>query len=516
MAFYIAAIIASVLAMTQVKTNYDLVDYLPDDVSSTVGLNLMDEEFDSKPANLRIMLPDVTVAEALEAKKKLASIKGVKDVTWLDDTVDVVQPLEMIDEDIINSCYKDGNALITAYVSPEASNSVVSEIRALLGDDAAIAGDQAQAEESRRRTSTDIAKMLVIAVPIIFVILFLTTTSIIEPVLFLASIGVAILLGKGTDLIFGEISFVTSSCSAILQLATSMDYAIFLIESFESYREKGLAVEDAMVEAMNQAFSSIFSSSLTTVFGFLALTMMRFGIGYDLGLVLAKSIVMSLFAIMTLLPVLTIMANGVMERTRHKKWVSSFNGFGRLNARICIPVSLVIGTVVVMPSILAYMNNDYIYGTTQMIVDPSIRVVQDQNAIDELYEKSNQMVLMVPYGQPAREQALIDELDDMDDITSITAYATMADTTIPVDFVGRENLKQLIGENYSRIIISADMELESEKAFKFVEDIRTVAEKYYPNDAYLTGGTSNIYDMRDVVIQDDVIVNQLSMAAIGI
>ena len=275
-------------------------------------------------------------------------------------------------------------------------------------------------------------------------------------------------------------------------------------------------IKDAMTEAMGKAFSSIISSSLTTIIGFLVLSLMKFKVGYDMGLVLAKGVLLSLVCVLTLLPVLTVSLCKLMDKTQHRPLLPSFKHFGRINARICVPVALVVIGLVIVPSYLANERNDFTYGTTRMIVDPSLRVVQDQALIEDLYGKSNQMVLMVPSGQPAKEQKMVDELNAMDNISSISAYQSIADNTIPVDFVGRENLSALMSDEYTRMVITADTEPEGEEAFALVEELRALGERYYPGENYLTGGSSNIYDMRDTVIEDDKVVNSLSMIAIGL
>lgn len=516
MLLYAVAIAASIYADSLVKVNYELTDYLPDEAPSTVGLRLMEQEFESKPSNLRVLLKDVSIREALDYKQQIAQVEGVKDVTWLDDSVDITTPVDMIDEDTLDAWYKDGNALITAYVDSQYAKNALSEIRTVIGEDNAMAGDAVQSNETQIRSAQEIQQILLIAVPLIFVILIFSTTSFMEPLLFLITIGVAILIGRGTNLIFGEISFITNACSAILQLAVSMDYAIFLVERFGEYRSQGLEIKEAMAQAMGKAFSSIVSSSLTTVIGFLVLSLMKFKVGYDMGLVLAKGVVLSLLCVMTLLPVLTVSLCSLVDKTRHRPLLPSFKKFGRINARICIPVALVVIAMVIVPSNMANKHNDFTYGTTRMIVDPSIRVVQDQQLIEDMYGKSNQMVLMVPNGQPAREQKMVDELNAMDHITSVSAYQSIADNTIPKDFVGRENLSLLMSDDYTRMVVTADTEPEGKEAFELVEALRALGERYYPGDNYLTGGSSNIYDMRDTVIEDDKVVNSLSMIAIGL
>ncbi len=513
---FAAALIVSFLASQYVKINFKLTDYLPDSAESTVGLRLMEDEFASKPANLRVLLEKVTIPEALAYKGKIAQVEGVKDVTWLDDSLDVKQPLNMLDGDTVDDWYKDGNALITAYVDDDLADGALKQVRAIIGEKNSMSGDSVQIVETRQRVKEDVAKIMALIIPIIFLILLLTTTSYFEPLLFLAAIGAAILIGKGTDLMLGEISFITNSCSAVLQLAISMDFAIFLLDAFEHNRQKGMDTQTAMVEAMTKTFVIILSSSFTIICGFAAMLLMKFKIGYDMGIVLAKDIFISLVCVMVMLPALTMLFNPMVEKTHHRPFLPPMNGFGRFISRAAIPIALLIGALVVVPSYLASKNNDYLYGNTEMITDPSTRIVQEEDRINALYEKSDLMVLMVKGGDQAREKALLDEIEGLPGISAIISYSSKVDSTVPVDFVGRSAVDKLVGPNYDRAILSADTDLESPEAFRLVENIRAIAQKYYPGDSYLTGGTASIYDIRDTVQKDDILVDKIALLSIGL
>jgi predicted RND superfamily exporter protein len=179
----------------------------------------------------------------------------------------------------------------------------------VIGESNSMSGDSVQIVETRQRVKEDVAKIMALIIPIIFLILIFTTTSWFEPLLFLAAIGVAIMIGKGTDLFLGQISFITNSCSAVLQLAISMDFAIFLLDAFEHNRQKGMGVRDAMAEAMTKTFVIILSSSFTIICGFAAMLLMQFKIGFDMGIVLAKDIFISLVCVMVMLPALTLVCN---------------------------------------------------------------------------------------------------------------------------------------------------------------------------------------------------------------
>ncbi len=513
---FAAALIVSFIASQSVKINFKLTDYLPDSAESTVGLRLMEDEFASKPANLRVLLEKVSIPEALAYKERIAGVKGVKDVTWLDDSVDVMQPLNMLDPDTVDDWYKDGNALITAYVDDDLADGALKSVRAIIGESNSMSGDSVQIVETRQRVKEDVAKIMALIVPIIFGILIFTTTSWFEPLLFLAAIGVAIMIGKGTDLFLGQISFITNSCSAVLQLAISMDFAIFLLDAFEHNRQKGMDVRDAMAEAMTKTFVIILSSSFTIICGFAAMLLMQFKIGFDMGIVLAKDIFISLVCVMVMLPALTMVCHPLLEKTHHKPIITQMRKFGHFVSRAAIPIALLIGALVVIPSYLASKQNDFLYGNTQMITNPATRIVQEENRINALYDKSDLMVLMVRGGDQAREKEMLDEIETLPGVSSIISYASKVDATVPVDFVGRSAVDKLVGPNYDRAILSADIDLESPEAFKLVEDVRAVAQRYYPGECFLTGGTASIYDIRDTVQKDDILVDKIALLSIGL
>jgi predicted RND superfamily exporter protein len=516
LAAFAVALVVSFLASQYVKINFKLTDYLPDSAESTVGLHLMEDEFASKPANLRVLLEKVTIPEALSYKKKIAAVEGVKDVTWLDDDQDVKQPLSMLDQDSVDDWYKDGNALITAYVDDDLADGALKQVRLIIGENNSMSGDSVQIVETRQRVKEDVAKIMALIVPVIYLILIFTTTSWFEPLLFLIAIGVAIMIGKGTDLMLGEISFITNSCSAVLQLAISMDFAIFLLDAFEHNRQKGMDTMEAMTQAMTKTFVIILSSSFTIICGFAAMLLMKFKIGYDMGIVLAKDIFISLVCVMVMLPALTIVFNPLLEKTHHKPIITQMNRFGKFVSRGAIPIALVVGALVVVPSYLASVNNDFLYGNTEMITNPATKIVQEENRINQLYSKSDQMVLMVKGGDQAREKEMLDEIKKLPAVSSVISYSSKVDATVPVDFVGRSTVDKLVGPNYDRAILTAETDLESDEAFQLVDDARAIAQKYYPGESYLLGGTASIYDIRDTVRKDDLLVDKIALISIGL
>ena len=334
LALYAAAAVLCALLSLLVSVNYDINDYLPPDAPSTIAIDVMEEAFGGGIPNVRAMVRDVTVPEALAYKQQIARVEGVTSVTWLDDVADVTVPLEMQDPDTVAAYYKDGAALFTITVSDDQRAEAVAAIDSLLGDAGALTGSAVSTAAATNSTVVEVAKIAAIAVLYVVFILALTTASWAEPALIMVGMGAAILINNGTNLIFGEISFVTSAAGSILQLAVSLDYSVFLIHRFAEVRaaRPGAGPGDCMVEALTKSASSILSSGLTTVIGFAALVLMQFQIGPDLGLALAKGVAFSLLTVFTFVPALVVTALPWMDKTHHKPLLPSFTMLGGWSA----------------------------------------------------------------------------------------------------------------------------------------------------------------------------------------
>ncbi len=310
----------------KVKVNYNFADYLPDDAASTKALQVMEEEYDQPIPNMRVVVHDVTIPEALSYKKQIENVEGVKEVSWLDDFIDIYQPIEDADQDTVDEWYKNSDALYSVTVADDETEKrkAAEGIREIIGDENAMSGTAVTDVLSPVRTSQDIQKIRLMVISIVFIILILTTTSWYEPVLLMLTIGITIFLNRGTNLIFGEISFVTNAAGGVLQLAVSMDYSIFLLHRFSENRAQGKDVQEAMVEAVRQSAGSVMSSGLTTVTGFAALILMRFKIGPDMGWVMVKAIVFSLICVLCFLPAMAISTYKLIDKTQHKAffWIS--------------------------------------------------------------------------------------------------------------------------------------------------------------------------------------------------
>lgn len=506
--FLVATVISAVLILG-VSVNYDLTDYLPEDSESTIALDLMYEEFGSGVPNTRVMVRNLTLTGAVETKEKIAQAPGVTGVMWLDDTQDMSTPIELMDSATVEQYWHDGTALYQVTIEEGRESEAVAALYEMLGSDVAISGNSANTASMQNLVVSEVVGAASILIPIIIIILLLTTTSWISPVLFLLTIGVAVLINMGTNVVFGEISFVTQSVSPILQLAVSLDYAIFLLNSFGRHRQEVDSSETAMRLAIKESFSSIAASAATTLFGFMALMFMRFGIGSDLGLNLMKGIVLSYVSVMVFLPALALASVKLLDKTSHRPIIHTGKRLGRALVKVRIP-ALILVLIAVIPCYLAQTRADFLYGNGTP--DTRTDYGRDTVAINEEFGESNALVLLVPRGDPGAEAKMAEELAGIDHVTSVLSYAGTVGA-VPEGFLDESIVSQFYSDGYARIIMYTDTSEEGNEAFAVVEQVRATADKYY-SESWLCGQSANLYDMRDVVTADSTLVNWIAIGFI--
>ena len=508
--FVLAAVLCAVLSGL-VGVNYNFADYLPDDAASTRALEVMDEEYSQSVPNMRVLVYEVSIPQALAYKEKIADVDGVEEVNWLDDAVDIYEPLELAEQKTVEDWYKDGNALFSVTVDEKKQDSVIPAVREIIGEENCMSGTAVTSVLAPVNTSVEVQQIMFLAVPIIFLILILTTNSWFEPVLFMITIGVAILINRGTNLMFGTVSFVTNAAGSVLQLAVSMDYSIFLLHRFSENREEGLPVEKAMIEAVKQSVGSILSSGLTTVTGFLALVLMRFKIGPDMGWVMSKAIVLSLVSVLCFLPALAISTYRLIDKTQHRTFVPKFDKFAGLVMKLRIPVLALV--IVILPvSFLGQMKNDFFYGGSQVYSTQATQMGRDMEAIDKMFGSSNPVVLMVPKGDMEKEIAMNEELKKLDCVTSVVSYVNSVGNAIPSSFLPSETVSRLYSAHYSRFVITMEAEEKDPDWYEKVNDIRNIGEKYYGDKSQYAGDLVSTEDLKTTITQDNAKVNFLAIA----
>lgn len=510
--------VACALCIPLVKINYQFSDYLPEDSPSTGSLQTLEDAFGANLPNSYIYAQGIDLMQADALAAEFAAIDGVDDLIWLGDVVDIRRPLETYDADIVKAWKSDEGYLYQVALDSTKSVAALDAIKEAAqaggANAVALSGDEVNTAVAQGSSDFEIQLILVMAVIVILGLLLLTSEAWFEPVLFLSVIGISIVYNLGTNIIFGEISFITQMCAAILQLAVSMDYGIVMLHEYRHFKQEGRSSYDAALAGMHKASGVIASSAATTFFGFLSLCAMAFLIGADMGVVLAKGIVFSFLSVLFLLPVMVLLSEKLLQRTAHRKFLPSFDKFAKWCMRLSIPFTL-IAALIVVPAFLGSRNTEYVYGASGF-VEPGSQLYEDTELIEETFNASGQCAVLVPEGQCGKEKELVAALDTLPHVSSITSYVTTVSERIPTDMVPPASLESLISGGYSRIIIATDLRGESPEAFELVQRIRDLCQLYYPDEAKLIGSTVTSYDMSLIVNDDSARVLFASIIAIGL
>lgn len=516
--FLVATVLCAV-CFPFVGVNYDLSEYLPASAPTKQALDVMEREF-GYPGMARIMMRDTTETEAKQIRDQIAAVDGVDLVVGVDLVSGVYTGDQFVSTGLSKDFYKDGNAMVQVIFAEgdaaQKTKQALDEIYQIVGEDRGSFSGSAVSSKWRQEAIThEIFIAMLIALLIILAILLLTTKSWLEPFLFISVMLVAIILNMGSNLIFGSISFFTFSTAAILQLAVSMDYSIFLLHTFMAYEEQGMPIEQAMVCAIKEASNSILASGATTIVGFLTIALMEFTIGKDVGFVLTKGILCSLAAVLFLMPALILRYDARIKKLRHKSFMPSFDKLGAGMLRIRRPV-LVVCLLIAVPCYFGQGLNKFYYGDDALGASPGTRYYDDTARINEVFGKSSMVLAIVPNTSYVTERRLTEALDDL----SFTNYAlSLAGTVprgIPEEFLPQKVVSQLHTKDYARIMISMKTAEESDYAFACADKLTEMVHQYYPEGAYVIGMTPTTMDIRDILTEDYNRVSIISLIGVAI
>ncbi len=503
------------ILMLLVPQNYDMSKYLPEDTQSKKGVDILQEEF-TYNGQAYAYLDQVTIQEAILMGKQIEQINGVDRVIWLDDYYDLTIPLNQFDQQVVSSYYSNEHALLQIIFIEHDYHDITREavliIEELLSENDGLSGSAIDATNTVDSIGANILWGIIIAVIIIIAILIAFTHSVFEVVLFLIITGVSIVMNMGTNIIFGEISYITFTSASILQLAISMDYSIFLLHRFAEEKTKTDDVKLAMRRAISGSIKAIFSSASTTIAGFLALIFMSYTIGMDMGLVLAKGILLSLISVLALLPVLALISTKMIDKSSHRVLLPSFKKMQqKLGGRLKI-LLLILVLLITFVSYLAQSQNDFDFYSKTGDNEEQLYINQQ---ISEVFGFPNQVILLLPKGEMTNEVSLVNNLVNMDGIASIQGYYTLIDPTIPDELIPEFIKVEFLSENYSRYIINITGEIESDETFIQLEKIEELVISYY-DEYYLTGNSKVVMDMKQVTTEDFKVVNLLSILGVGL
>lgn len=539
----------SVFLIPNVNINYDTTAYLPSDSETIESLRIMEEEFGLKGQAI-LLLENVTIDEAIEHKQNLIDIQYISTIFWLDnfiehDMLDTINtlipsdfPLEIEDAlglvPGLKTFYKDKSALMQVMFTEDdhslKTGEAIKEIKRRL-DKArvsyALGGQAMSAFYMRELATSEVLKITLYVIPIVLLILFIFTHSWIEPLIFLLAVGVSVLINMGTNIFFPSISFITNSTGALLQLAISMDYAIFLLHQYTKERDSGMDKLEAMKSALKKSFLSISSSMLTTVAGFAALMFMRYTIGLDLSAVMIKGIIISLLATFTLLPAFVLLFDKLLQKTKHRSFFPKLGSLHKviLKLRYVIPA---VALIVIVPAFIAQNSNNFVYGETAMSVSPGSEGAEHLERIEKKFGAQNMSAILAPNktdNDIKKQSELVKTLEDKLQQYSpvIQSYTTIKETfdqygflpeAIVNSFIPEEFMDMLESENYSRIIVVLALESESEEAFAAIDIIVAETSSKFGGRAYVVGPTSAVKEIKEYVSHDYIIVEILSIVLV--
>lgn len=515
-------VLLSLICAPMVGINYDLTKYLPDSSPSAQALDIMEDEF-TYPGMGRVMLKDVTLYEAKNIKDRIADVDGVDMVMWADLTTNIYGSSEFIDYDDIDDYYHEDNQ--TAYMdvifedkdSSTQTHKAIRQIEQIVGDHGLVAGSATSDTNLGPTINKEVARVMVLAVIIIYIILTITTTSWFEPVMFLSILGIAIVINMGTNIFLGEISFLSNAVGAVLQLACSMDYSIFLLHAFTQERAQGVEPEQAMANAWRSAFSSVFASGMTTIVGFAAMCLMNFGIGPDMGIVLAKGIAISLATVLLLMPALILRFQDIVAKTKHRPFIpTQSRGIGNFAFRIRRPLFIAV-LLIIIPCYVAQGMANFSYGNEAVANSPGTPVYEAEQQMNAEFGKSNMMIALVPLDSNLTEKQMTDEIDDLPYVKYALSLSSVLPEGIPEDFLPENITSIMHSEHWARVIINVRSSGESEDAFHFADSIRAIVNRYYPGETtYLVGVTPSTQDIKSIIVPDYNRVNIVSLLGVAL
>ncbi|NLE69432.1 MAG: MMPL family transporter, partial [Clostridiales bacterium] len=375
-------------------------------------------------------------------------------------------------------------------------------------------GPAADNEQVTNVSMSQVASIMYYVVPLCLIILILATRHYLEPLLFALVIGIAILLNEGSNYVLGSVSFITRACSAILQLAVSIDYAVFLLHRFSDFRDEGMEPVAAMKAAMRASASAITASAMTTIFGFLALLLMHFELGRDMGIVLAKGVLLSCLSVMIILPVLAVMMVKWIDKTRHRSFTPGFTGFGRLVMRRGAPLAVVLLLLLPLAFVLQ-QKNTFIYGSAGMH-SPDSPIRQEADRIKERFGDEKLMLLLAPAGDRGKEAAFTKALEGVPGITGVLSYAGTVSPEIPPEVLPDSITGNFYDNGFARFILTTRLADEGPDTFRMIEDLRRLSHEHYPEDSHLLGEAAINYDLKAFITADRIKVLLAGMLSIGL
>ena len=511
-------LIPSIFGFLSTRINYDILSYLPSDIETMKGQDIMLDEFGKGGFSL-VMLDGMDDKDVEKVKEKIEKVDHVCDVLWYDTLADVSLPKEVLPDDIYDFFNTDNSTMMAVFfdeaTSADGSLEAVKEIRSIAGEQCFVSGMSSVVEDIKDLTMQEAPMYVVIAVILTSIILALTMDSFLIPLFFMLSVGMAIIYNMGTNFIQGEISFITEALAAVLQLAVTIDYSIFLWHSYKEEKEKHPGDnKEAMAVAIGKTITSVVSSSITTVAGFLALCFMSYELGMDMGIVMAKGVVIGVICCITVLPSMILVFDKALEKTMHKDLVPSLEKPSKFIIKHHAAF-IVLFIVVLIPAVYGQINTNVYYNLTDTLPKDLNSVIANTKLDEEYNMATTHMLLVDADMEPKEVNSMLDEMGKVDGVSFSMSLDTLIGPSIPREIVPESVTKILKSDKWQLMLVGSEYKVASDEENAQIDELSKIL-KSYDKDGMLIGEAAATKDLIDITDHDFKVVNIVSIAAIFI
>ncbi len=509
--------VPSVLGMIGTRINYDMLDYLPSDMDTVVGQNELKEDF-GKGAFSFIIVEDMKDKDVAALCDKIKEVDHVDSVIWYSTLADVSIPKELIPDKIYNEFNTDNATMVAVFFDSATSEDVtmdaIREIRSIAGKQCFVSGMSALVTDLKDLCEQEEPIYVGLAVLCATVAMLIFLDGWLVPFVFLASIGMMILLNLGTNYFFGEISYITKALSAVLQLAVTMDYSIFLWHSYNEQRERCDDHKEAMAIAIKETLTSVVGSSITTVAGFAALCFMTFTLGRDLGIVMAKGVIFGVIGCVTVLPALILVLDTPLQKTKHKSLLPDMTKFAGKLTKI-FPVFLIIFAVLIPPAYYGYSktNNEVYYDMGQCLPDDIEYVIANSKLSDDFNIASTHMVLVDANLDQKSVKNMMKEMEEVDGVKYVLGLESVIGSRVPEEVIPDSIKGILKSDKWELLLINSEYKVASDNVNTQIDELNAVLKKY-DQKGMLIGEAPCMKDMIETTDRDFKVVNAVSIVAI--
>lgn len=510
-------LIPSFIGYVNTKVNYDILSYLPGDIETMAGQDILVEEFGTGAFSM-FVVQGMEPKESARLKGEIEQIDHVEKVLWYDSVMDLSIPMELMPNELYEA-FNSGDATMMAIIFDETTSAdgtmqAIEDIRKVADQNCFLSGMSAVVTDTKKLSEREAPIYVCIAVLLSCLVLSLTMDSFLIPFLFLLSIGMAIVYNLGSNVFMGQISYITKALSAVLQLGVTMDYSIFLWHSYQENREKTPEKKEAMAKAIGETITSVVSSSMTTVAGFIALCFMSFTLGMDLGIVMAKGVVFGVITCVTILPSMILVFDKALEKTRHKALLPDMNGIGDFIAKH-YKIFMILFAVMLFPAIFGYRNTKVYYNLDETLPKDLPSIVANHK-LNESFDMNATHMLLISADLPARDvRHMTDEMKKTDGVNWVLGLNALKSDFIPQELLPSGMTDSLVNENWQLLLIGSQYKVASDEVNAQCEALSAICKKY-DKAGMLVGEAPCTKDLIEITDKDFSTVSVVSIGVIFI